>query len=104
MLLMHLQMERLFHLCFPGKKGGIYCLDAENYDGVIFPVFLNNQNCTVIGVHAEQNTVFFNDVLSRQVKRLDVMNRNIFVVAGNGSTGRSDDNDSDSSFTQLYGT
>ena len=48
-------------------------------------------------------TVFFIDVLSRQVKRLDVMTGNIFIVAGSGSTGPSDGKDSDISFTQLHG-
>ena len=82
---------------------GIYGLDAENYNGVTFLVYLNNQGCTVTGVHVEQTTVFFSDVLSKQVKRLDAMTRNIFVVAGSGCTGRSDGKDSDSSFTQPHG-
>ena len=79
---------KTIYLRFAEKKvHGIYGLDAENYNGVTFPVRFNNQECTVIGVHGEQNTEFFNDALSRQVKRLDVMIRNIFVVAGSGSSG-----------------
>ena len=34
--------------------------------------------------------MFFNDVLSSQVKRLDVMTRNVFVVSGSGYTGTFD--------------
>ena len=90
---------KTIYWCFAGEKGGIYGLDAENYNGVTFPVCLDNQGCPVIGVHA----VFFSDVLSRQVKRLDVMTRNIFVFAGSGSTGTSDGKDSGSSFTKLHG-
>ncbi len=62
---------------------------------------MNNPECSVVGVHAERDSVYFNDGTSHMVKRLDVNSMDLSVIAGNGSAGTSGGKASKSSFTQL---
>ena len=92
--------QDVIYFCFSGENGGIYKLNT-NDDASLTSVFLNSQECTVVGIYADKESLYFNDACSRKVKRLDVLTEDISIIAGCGSAGSSDGKASESSFTQL---
>ena len=93
--------QDVLYFCFSGENNGIYKLNT-NDDASLTSVFLNSQECTVVGTYADKESLYFNDACSRKVKRLDVLTKDISIIAGCGSAGLSDGKASESSFTQLW--
>ena len=94
--------QDVIYFCFSGENGGIYKLNT-NDDASLTSVFLNSQQCTVVGIYyADKGSLYFNDACSRKGKRLNVLTKDISIIAGCGSAGSSDGKASESSFTQLW--
>ena len=53
-------------------------------------------------MYADKESLYFNDACSRKAKRLDVLTKDIGIIARCGSAGSSDGKASESSFTQLW--